>query len=319
MIELFFSKLNKLLEKCMPLLTPTGVLLGLLLGDKISHWAPAVTWLFAFMTLTGALSINAKEFLLILKKPLPILIFLILFHVIMPLLAFMCGKLFFPNDDAFVTGIVLLFAIPTAVSGSIWSTIHNGNMSLTITLILLDTILAPFLTPATVSLFMGKTIEIDSSGMFISLVWMVVIPSIIGICINQFSKGKIPQIITPYCKPISKLALLMVIIINSGRIRRSISGFEPIFILVALVALVLAFTGFGLGAFSGRWIKLPRQNCVSLMYSTGLRNISAALVLALTYFDARSGIPIVIGIVFQQTIAAISGLLFLPKKTDNTQ
>lgn len=314
MIALFFSKLNKILEKSMPLLTPTGVLIGLLLGDKISNWAPAVTWLFAFMTLTGALSINAKEFLLVLKKPLPILVFLLIFHVLMPLISFLASKLFFPNDNAFVTGIVLLFAIPTAVSGSIWSTIHKGNMSLTITLILIDTILAPFLTPATVSLLMGKTVEIDSTGMFISLIWMVVIPSIIGICLNQFSKGKIPQTISPYCKPISKIALLLVIIINSGRIRGSITQFEGIFIFVALVALFLAFLGFGLGAFTGRWMKLPTPDCVSLMYGTGLRNISAALVLALTYFDARSGIPIVIGIIFQQTIAAISGLIFLPKE-----
>lgn len=314
MIALFFSKLNKLLEKAMPLLTPTGVLIGLLLGHRISHWAPAVTWLFAFMTLTGALSINAKEFLLVLKKPFPIFVFLLTFHIIMPLIAFFTGKVFFPNDQAFITGIVLLFSIPTAVSGSIWSTIHNGNISLTITLILLDTILAPFLTPATVSFFMGKSIEIDSLGMFISLVWMVVIPSIIGICLNQFSKGKIPQTISPYCKPISKLALLLVIIINSARIRGSIGQFEVVFIFVALVALFLAFLGFGLGAFAGRWMKLPRPNCVSLMYSTGLRNISAALVLALTYFDARSGIPIVIGIIFQQTIAAISGLIFLSKE-----
>ena len=318
MIKNFFIKFNKTLEKGMPLLTPTGVIIGLLLGNRVAHLAPAVTVLFAFMTLTGALSINAKDFIAVFKKPLPIVLFLFCFHILMPIIAYFSAKIFFSNDEALITGIVLLFAIPTAVAGSIWSTIHNGNMSLTITLILLDTILAPFLTPFIVSVFMGKVIKINALGMFISLVWMVVIPSIIGICINQFSKGKIPKKILPYCKPFSKFALLFVIIINSGRIRTSIHEFETIFILVTFVALFLSFTGFALGAGCGRLLKLPHKDCVSLMYGSGLRNISAALVLALTYFEPRCGIPIVIGIVFQQTLAAISGIILLPQKANSS-
>lgn len=314
MFQNFLKTLNHLLEKFMPFLTPSGVIIGLLLGDHITSWAPAVTWLFAFMTFTGALGINAKDFIGVVKKPLPILVFLVSFHILMPVLAWGLASLVFPNDKAMVTGIVLLFSIPTAVSGSIWATIHNGNMPLTITIILVDTLLAPFLTPAIVSFFMKQSVEIDTSGMFLSLLWMVVIPSIIGICINQLSKGKIPQKITPVCKPTSKIALLLVIIINAARIRHSIGEFESVFFLAGGVSLVLAFSGFVIGAFSGRLLKLPRPDSVSLMYASGMRNISAALVLALTYFEPRAGIPIVIGIVFQQTLATFAGLILLPKK-----
>ncbi|MBE6349393.1 MAG: bile acid:sodium symporter family protein [Spirochaetaceae bacterium] len=316
MVVDFFKKANFYLEKIMPLLTPTGVVLGLLLGDKVSHFAPAVTFLFAFMTFTGALSINAKDFIHVIKKPFPIFLFLFTSHVIMPCLGFFVGKIIFPHDTAIVTGIVLLFSIPTAVASSIWASIHQGNLSLTISILLVDTLLAPFLTPLTVSLFMGTTVEIDGIGMLLSLVWMVVIPSIIGVAINQFSKGKIPAIITPYCKPVSKLTLLMVIIINSSRIRGKIDHFEGIFIITGLTCLILSFLGFAMGSFNGKLLKLKREDSVSLMYGTGMRNISAALVLAITYFEARTAIPVVFGIVFQQTLAALSGIILLPKKQE---
>ena len=66
----------------------------------------------------------------------------------------------------------------------------------------------------------------------------------------------------------------------------------------------------------GRKCWVQREDSVSLMYGTGMRNISAALVLAITYFKAETAIPVVFGIVFQQTLAAISGIILLPKKQE---
>jgi predicted Na+-dependent transporter len=53
-----------------------------------------------------------------------------------------------------------------------------------------------------------------------------------------------------------------------------------------------------------------------MIFCVGLRNISAALVLAIQYFEPRTAIPVVIGILFQQSISAISGRLFFGQKSD---
>lgn len=300
----------------MPLLTPTGVVCGFLLGSRISGFAPAVTFLFAFITFSGALSMNAGDFLRVIKNPKPIFAFLVSFHIIIPVAVRLLAGLAFPGEPSFVTGLVLLFAIPTAVSGYIWTSIHKGNGPLTLSIILIDTILAPFMVPFTVSALMRTTVRIDSTGMFVSLVWMVVLPSIFGILLNQSSKGKIPSLIVPVFKPLSKLFLVAVIAINSSRVSSSVTSFEPVFLFLAFACLVLSFMGFFIGALTGKAAGLNRRDSVSTMYAVGLRNISAALVLALEFFPPRVALPVLMGILFQQTLASVAGLIFIPDATE---
>lgn len=294
----------------MPLLTPTGVLFGFLLGERIAGFAPAVTLLFAFMTFTGALAMNVRDFIAVIRRPLPILIFLFLFHIVMPLGVWGITSLVFHGDTALITGFVLLFSIPTAVAGYIWSSIHKGNGPLALTIILLDTLLAPILTPATVSFLMNTSVQIDSNGMFISLVWMVVIPSIFGILINQTTGGNIPGIVLPVFKPLSKIALLCVVSVNTARIAPSVTAFEPVFFLLIAVSLALTSAAFFLGASASRLAGLARAESITTMYAVGLRNISASLVLALEFFEPRAALPIITGIIFQQTLASLAGLAF---------
>jgi tagaturonate reductase len=316
MIKDFFVRFNTLLEKGMPLLTPCGVVIGFVLGDRIAGFTTAVTVFFAFMTFSGALGMNVRNFVDVVKKPLPIFVFLFCFHIVIPIVIRIIAGAVFRTEPAFVTGLVLLFAIPTAVAGYIWTSIHNGNGPLALTLILIDTVLAPLLTPFTVSFLLSESIQIDSTGMLISLVWMVVIPSIIGVCINELSRGKAPAVVTPYFKPLAKISLLLVVAINSARVSGSITSWEPVFLFLALICLGLTIIGFLIGRFAGGLLHLPRPDMITVTFATGLRNISAALVLALNFFEPRAALPVICGIVFQQTLAALMGKVLIPKRTN---
>jgi tagaturonate reductase len=314
MVKDFFVRLNLVLEKGMPLLTPCGVVIGFLLGSRISGFTTAVTLFFAFMTFSGALGMNIRNFVDVVRKPLPIFVFLFCFHIVIPVVVRLIAGAVFRTEPAFVTGLVLLFAIPTAVAGYIWTSIHNGNGPLALTLILIDTVLAPLLTPFTVSFLLSESIQIDSTGMLISLVWMVVIPSIIGVCINEFSRGKVTAAVTPYFKPLAKIALLCVVAINSARVAGSITSWESVFLFVGFISLALSIVGFLIGRAAGGLFRLPYSDMVTVTFSSGLRNISAALVLALNFFEPRAALPVITGIVFQQTLAALMGKVLIPKK-----
>lgn len=43
------------------------------------------------------------------------------------------------------------------------------------------------------------------------------------------------------------------------------------------------------------------------MFSGGMRNISAGAVLAVSYFPPAVAVPVVLGMLFQQTLASIYG------------
>jgi predicted Na+-dependent transporter len=85
----------------------------------------------------------------------------------------------------------------------------------------LDTIAAPFLVPGTLSLLCGAKVALDMTGMAVSLVLIVVIPTILGVAINEASRGKIPARISPYFNPFSKICLMLVIAANASAVRVS--------------------------------------------------------------------------------------------------
>ncbi len=153
----------------MPVLTPSGVLMGLLLGSLVSWMTPSVPYLFGLITFIGGLGISSNAFFGgVIKKPKAILFFILGANIIMPLIAWALANLLFPGHPAIITGFILLMAIPpTAITGYIWANIYQGNGgALSLTLIIVSTLLAPpILTPPyTVALLAQTTVQIDTKG-----------------------------------------------------------------------------------------------------------------------------------------------------------
>ncbi len=299
----------------MPVLTPIGVVLGLILGSLASWMKPSVTWMFAFVTFTGALGISSSSFLTVVKKPKNILIFFLGANITMPILAWLLATLFFGSDPAVVTGYVLLLSIPSAVSGYIWSAIYKGNGALSLTLILVSTIMAPLLTPFTINLLTQSSVIIDTNSMILSLLKMVVIPSLLGVLLNSLTKGKVTANLAPSLKPFSKIALFFVIIINTSLVsERLLADASWAYLPIALLCAFLAAIVYPMTYILVKLAKISHEENISITLATSLRNISAALVLAIEFFPAQTALPVIFGVVFQQTICAFMGKLLFEKK-----
>jgi len=296
------DNLNRTFDRFMPILTPCGVALGLLLGSYIAWLKPLVIWLFAFVTLTGAMGMGISDLSAVMKKPTTLFMIFFCAHVATPCLVWAGTSLLFPGNQNIITGYILLSAIPVAVSSYVWTGIFYGAGPMTLTVILFDTILAPVITPLTIRIFTNSLVVIDTRGMIISLLWMVVFPSIVGMAFNSIRPG-ITKKIVPVCKPFSKVALFLVVTINAGNIAESVSiswSYVPILFVNICITAGSFFLAFGIANL----MKLPIQDTVSMTITGGLRNISAALVLALNFFPPETSIPVVFGIIFQQTLVA---------------
>ncbi|CRH79497.1 Uncharacterised protein [Chlamydia trachomatis] len=67
----------------------------------------------------------------------------------------------------------------------IWVSIYKGNAILALTIILIDTLLSPFIVPYSISLFGGGSIEMDLGSIVKGLIGMVVLPSMLAMFLNQ--------------------------------------------------------------------------------------------------------------------------------------
>jgi len=307
------ESINRRLERLMPALTPLGITLGFLLPGVFIHLRPFVPWLFGLMTLSGALRLRVTEFSNTIRSPVPILVFFISTHVLMPCCAMFIASHLFGGSPDTVAGFILLFAGPIAVSSFMWVSIFHGDKALCLTLILLDTALAPLVVPGTVSLLMGAKVAMDMSGIAISLVLMVLIPTIIGVTINEISRGKIPILICPYLDPVSKICLMLVIAANTSPVARVIQLDNPEVWRIAGMCILFSTSGFMVSKFTAMTVRCNSERSVTMFFCGGLRNISAVTTIAVTFFPESVALPALLGIVFQQTISAVMGRLFAVK------
>ena len=305
--EAVLIRTNRYFERFMPVLTPSGVIIGLLFSSIFITLRPMVTWLFAFLTFVNGMGVSIKDFGTVVRRPKPILLFMLLSYIAIPGIAAIASYAFFSESPSIILGFVLLYSIPTAVAACVWSGMYDGNGALSLTLLIIGTLLAPISTPLTVKLLGAGDIAIDTNGMMLSLLEMVVIPSVIGMAVNFLSKGKCTKHVSPSLKPFTKIALLFVIVINTSQIASYIIDNASIdYLSPFAMALIFTILGFGLSYAVSRLFHLTREDSVSVVFASGMRNISAAMVIAISFFPPEAVIPVISGIVFQQSAAAIS-------------
>jgi bile acid:Na+ symporter, BASS family len=302
--------LNKKLEKLMPFITPSSVVIGVFFAQYLSSFTYFVPWIFAFMTFSGSLSSNFNSLQRTFKFPLPLLTALLILHIIMPLWAFSMGSIAFPGDGMTVTGLLLAMVIPTGITSFVWVTIYKGNIGLALSIILVDTILSPFIVPASLSMIVGQKVEMNSWSIMSGLLWMVVIPSLIGMLCNHLTKGTIKETVGRRLSPFSKIGIGVVVAINSSAVAPYLMDINWKLLLIAFIVLFVAFSGFALAWLLGTLLKQSRETKASLLFTGGMRNISAGAVIAVQYFPAAVAVPVVIGMLFQQVLASLFGFLF---------
>ncbi|WP_102348947.1 bile acid:sodium symporter family protein [Bacillus sp. Marseille-P3661] len=301
--------LNQYLVRIMPIITPIGVMLGVFFSEWLHSFVFLVPWIFAFMTFTGSLGSKFTDLKSVIQNPISLIVCLGLLHVLMPMLAFVTGKIIFMNDQHTITGLILAFVIPTGVSSLIWVSIYKGNVILTLSIILIDTMLAPILVPSVLHLLIGTEIEMDGLAIMNGLIWMIVIPSVFGMTLNAVTKGKVNSSLEPKLAPFSKLGLGAVVAINSSAIAPYFRDINGKLIVIIGVVFILALLGYVIGWLVAKSLKMERGAIITVTYNSGMRNISAAAVLAISYFPAPVAVPVIIGMLFQQILASLAGTL----------
>ncbi|MEH7493797.1 bile acid:sodium symporter family protein [Neobacillus niacini] len=301
------EKINKQLEKIMPLITPTSVVLGVLLSVYITDFSYLIPWIFAFMTFAGSLNSNFKSLSDAVKHPLPILAAMVLLHILMPIWAWGVGHLTFQEDVFTITGIVLSMAIPTGITSFMWVSIYKGNLPLTLSIILIDTILSPLIVPYCLSFLIGEKIEMDFMSIMQGLVGMIVLPSILGMMLNQLLKRNVTKKLSANLAPFSKISLGFVVMLNGAVIAPYLKNINLKLVSIILVVFFIALTGYLFSFLIGKLIRSDRETVVSLTFSGGMRNISAGAVIAVTYFSPAVAVPVVVGMLFQQVLASLTG------------
>ncbi|MFQ9151785.1 MAG: hypothetical protein ACLR6B_10050 [Blautia sp.] len=122
-------------------------------------------WSLRFMTFTGALKSDFHDSGPGAEASHSLLACLGVLHVLLPGSRPAVWASALSRNDRLITGMVLEFSVLTAVVSLMWVTIYSGNSPLSLSLVIADTLLSPFLIPATLQILVGSRVSMDAAGM----------------------------------------------------------------------------------------------------------------------------------------------------------
>lgn len=222
-------------------------------------------------------ALSYKDFARVMKMPGGVIIGLICQFSIMPFIGPIITKILtLPPEIA--AGVILVGSCPSGLASNVMSYLARANLALSVTLTAIATLLAPVMTPFYMHLLAGEYVQINFLSMMWDIIQIIIIPVGAGLLFNYFFHGrfKVLHTIMPLISMIG-IALIIVIITSAGRDSLLVVG--PLLIVAVLVHNT---SGYFLGYWAGRLMRMPEKDCRTIALEVGLQNGGLASGLALT-------------------------------------
>ena len=227
------------------------------------------------------LTLSPQDFQVVLSRPRDILIGCLTQFTVMPLLALGLTWAFSLPEELAI-GVILVGCCPGGTASNVITYLAKGDLALSVGMTAASTLLAPLLTPLLVWLLAGTMVNVDTLGMLMSIVYVVIAPIVCGLLCQRFLSS-LTKRATPYLPAFSSvvIALLVGIIVSHNADRLLTAG-----LLVVAVVVMHNLLGLGIGFTVGRLLRLQKSKCVALSIEVGMQNSGLASSLAVLHFAA---------------------------------
>lgn len=284
-----------------------AVSVGILAPGVLSPLRPYVPVMFACTIFQSSLGITFRALKETARRPLTFAIIIAWAHVCAPLAAWGLGTLLFGYDHNIVIGIVLGYAVPVAATSVMWVGLYRGNVWAMLATLLISTLIAPFTLPFTLQLMFGASVQMDGAGMMQSMLFTVAIPALVGLLVNEGTRGWGARKLSGALQPAARLAIPLIVGTNSTAISDYVLHLTPELFGVLVFVLCFSVCSFFAGFAIAKVTRQKDDDTVTLMFGCGMRNITAGAVVAAQYFAPATVFPVIAGTLFQQALASVFG------------
>ena len=252
-------------------------------------YPPLITWFSGDLITLGlggimlgmGLTLNASDFLHVLKRPKWIIIGLCLQFVIMPFLGYSIAKAF-ELSPLFSVGIILVSSCPGGTASNVIAYLAKAEVALSVCMTACSTFLAVIITPFLTFQLSGNYLDIPAKGLFYSTLKVILLPISLGIIFNRYFPKLVSKII-PFAPPLAVILICFIVgsIVGQGKEIIIESGFR---LLIALILLHLI--GFVIG-FIISWLTFKNWKVAkTISIEVGMQNSGLGVVLARENFSS---------------------------------
>jgi len=270
------------ISEYMGVLVLASAVLALVFPEMLQQVQPKViNYLLGVVMFGMGLTLNLQDFKIVFSRPKDVIIGCMAQFTVMPLLAWTLARLF-SLDEALALGVVLVGCCPGGTASNVITYLAKGDLALSVGMTGVSTLLAPFLTPLLTWALAGKSVNVDVVGMLLSILWVVIVPIVIGLIV-KWLWPKFTEQATDYLPAFSSIAIATIVaIIFAANASKLLAGGMMIIVVVALHNIC----GLGLGYLIGRLLNLTEAKKRAISIEVGMQNSGLASSLATIHFAA---------------------------------
>ncbi|EZH66606.1 sodium transporter [Bacillaceae bacterium JMAK1] len=268
--------------------------IALLYPPLFSWLSPYIPYLLGVVMLAMGLTIKLRDFSIVFKRPLPMLIGGIGQFLIMPLIAFGIAVLFqLPPELA--AGLILVGACPGGTSSNVMVYLARGDVALSVAMTTVSTVIAPIMTPLMILLLANQWMPIDAGSMLLSIVQVIIVPVSLGILINYI----FPKVASLGRTALPNISIIAIVLIVSAIVAVNQSNLLTVGLL--LFVAVILHNGLGLlfGYIAAKLSGLNEEQRRTIAFEVGIQNAGLGGTLATIHFSPLAALPSAIFSVWQ--------------------
>ncbi|MCR5556217.1 MAG: bile acid:sodium symporter family protein [Butyrivibrio sp.] len=266
-----------------------------------------VNYLLMIVMFGMGLTLKPSDFVVVFKRPKDVIIGCVAQFTLMPIIAFLLGK-GFGLEAGLLAGVILVGTCPGGTSSNVITYLSKGDVALSVGMTSVNTLLAPFLTPAITYLLLRTSVTVDVISMFTSIIKVVIVPILLGFVINKFF-GKFVSKALDILPVVSVVAITLIV---AAVVSHNSSKILETGLVVFAVVILHNVLGYALGYLLGRILKLPLSKKKALSIEIGMQNSGLATSLAGSAFPdlAMATVPGAIFSVWHNISGAILANIF---------
>ncbi len=203
----------------------------------------------------------------------------------MPLLAWLMCRLFNLEGDLRI-GVMIVGCVPGAMASNVLSLNARADVSYSVSLTTLSTLLSPLIVPAALKVAVGSEVPYPAAQESLKLCWMVVLPVLAGHVLGR-RFGRYRHLAGRVGSLVANLTILWIIAVVVFLHRDRLARIDAV---VFWALLCLNMLGYAAGFFGGTLLRLPEGQRRALTLEIGMQNAGLGAVLALQTFGDMAAI-----------------------------
>ena len=260
-----------------------------------------ISFALALIMLGMGLTLTLDDFKRVLKFPKSVFIGVSLQYTVMPLSGYAIAYIY-DLPTPFAVGLILVACCPGGTASNVLTFIAKADVALSVTLTSISTLLSVLLTPLLTLYLAGNRVDVNSVGLLLSTLKVIILPVAIGVFLNYFFPKftKKLSIVSPL------LAVLMIILIVASVIAANKapiteSGFK---LLASVFSLHIA--GFLFGYILSILLKENLISARTISIEVGMQNSGLGVLLARENFtNPLTAVPCAISSLAHSLIASV--------------